>query len=297
MVRALVVGDTHNCHDMLEVPDGDILIHCGDLKKHGTAREMQEVNSWLEKLPHRHKVVIYGNMEQRMQRVPSVQDRARFVSAAVYLEDTPLEIAGLRLYGSPYAPKFHGAFQLEPGSESEAKWASIREGFDILITHGPPQDCLDCTSGGLRVGCASLLQRVKVARPRYHVFGHVHEQGGKQVEEAGIIFVNAAQHVMMFDIEPRLSDDSNVPELPHESTAKAPHVLPSLISETTVPDLPQEQVPEDGLEFVSSAQHELVQAVLHELPKSGTKKPRRWQKSCKKVNTPDETMQTITQAR
>ena len=31
-----------------KVPDGDILIHCGDMTNRGSAPELQEVNAWLE---------------------------------------------------------------------------------------------------------------------------------------------------------------------------------------------------------------------------------------------------------
>lgn len=273
MVRVVVVGDTHNRHHMLDVPDGDVFIHCGDLTKRGTVHEMREVNAWLEKLPHRHKVVICGNMDQRMERMPSFEDRARLLSAATYLEDSSLEVAGLKLYGSPYTPKFHGAFQLEAGYESDVKWASIPEGLDILITHGPPRNCLDCTGRKLRVGCASLLQRVKATRPRYHIFGHVHEQGGKQVEEDGIKFINAAQNVMTFDIEP------------------------SMIFENTAPKLPNEQLIEDRAKSLSSAQHEvlvdiklslLTESSGSEPTKDGIQRRRRWCRQSRADNHEDE---------
>ena len=31
-----------------KVPDGDILIHCGDMTNRGSAPELQEVNAWFE---------------------------------------------------------------------------------------------------------------------------------------------------------------------------------------------------------------------------------------------------------
>ena len=47
-MRVVVLSDTHNGHRDLEVPKGDVLIHCGDLTKRGSAPELREVNSWLE---------------------------------------------------------------------------------------------------------------------------------------------------------------------------------------------------------------------------------------------------------
>jgi Icc-related predicted phosphoesterase len=39
------------------------------------------------------------------------------------------------------------------------------------------------------VGDEDLLQRVRVVRPRLHVFGHIHEDGGLW-EEGGTTFAN-----------------------------------------------------------------------------------------------------------
>jgi Icc-related predicted phosphoesterase len=58
----------------------------------------------------------------------------------------------------------------------------------VLITHGPPQGIGD---GGVavRAGCADLLERVQTVRPRLHLFGHIHEDGGLW-EREGIAFAN-----------------------------------------------------------------------------------------------------------
>ena len=58
-VRTVCVSDTHNLQP--EVPDGDVLLHAGDLTNRGTFDELQEQLDWLDKQPHRFKVVIAGN--------------------------------------------------------------------------------------------------------------------------------------------------------------------------------------------------------------------------------------------
>ena len=51
----------------------------------------------------------------------------------------------------------------------------IPSGVDVLITHTPPQHHLD-----LNKGCPSLLAEVWKAKPRLHVFGHVHSGHGQE---------------------------------------------------------------------------------------------------------------------
>ena len=50
---------------------------------------------------------------------------------------------------------------------------------DILVTHTPPVGHGDLCCSGVRAGCVELLTTVQNrVKPKYHVFGHIHE--GKQ---------------------------------------------------------------------------------------------------------------------
>ena len=64
-IRLVIFADTHNKEaEMLDpVPDGDVLIHCGDMTSVGTAQELVSVNDWLGTLPHKTKIAIAGNHE------------------------------------------------------------------------------------------------------------------------------------------------------------------------------------------------------------------------------------------
>jgi Icc-related predicted phosphoesterase len=90
---------------------------------------------------------------------------------------------------------------LERGAPLAARWAAIPDDLDLLVTHGPPYGHGDqaVPLGGVEgarraVGCAELLQAVRRARPRVHVFGHIHEGHGVTLsdEARGTRFVNAA---------------------------------------------------------------------------------------------------------
>ncbi|SFS33448.1 hypothetical protein SAMN05660206_101200 [Sphingobacterium wenxiniae] len=54
----------------------------------------------------------------------------------------------------------------------------IPDDTDILITHGPPFGILDETVYGKRTGGEELLLRVYQVKPKYHIFGHIHEDHG-----------------------------------------------------------------------------------------------------------------------
>ena len=58
MARLVLLSDTHGMHRELSVPDGDILVHAGDLTEHGTLEEVRAFDAWLGGLPHPVKIVI-----------------------------------------------------------------------------------------------------------------------------------------------------------------------------------------------------------------------------------------------
>jgi predicted phosphohydrolase len=207
-MRIVCVSDTHARHHLTAVPDGDILVHAGDITRHGSLDDVESFDRWLGTLPHRHKVVICGNHDFCFQEQP---EKARaLVTNAIYLEDSGCELEGLSFWGSPWQPWFGGwAFNLPRGEELARVWAKIPAGVDMLITHGPPEGILDRTNRGDDVGCRDLFDRVFEVRPRLHVFGHIHEAAGQTVID-DITFVNASTQMgqgagVVVELEPRVS--------------------------------------------------------------------------------------------
>ena len=188
-MRLVCISDTHGW-DTVDVPDGDVLIHGGDLTSSGSLEEVARAHAWLASLPHRHKLVIAGNHDYAFERAPS--DARALMTAVTYLEDEAYEIDGVRFYGSPWQPRFFDwAFNLDRGAPLAAVWAKIPDDTDVLITHGPPHGILDTIHSGEQVGCEALRDALDRVRPRVHVFGHIHEAYG-QVEQDGTLFVNAS---------------------------------------------------------------------------------------------------------
>ena len=65
---------------------------------------------------------------------------------------------------------------------------SIPADVDFLITHGPAYSYLDRD-----LGCKQLFLAVASARPKYHIFGHVHEEGlQRKAMLGGTTFLNVS---------------------------------------------------------------------------------------------------------
>lgn len=188
-MRIVAVADTHLYHGDLRVPDGDVFVHAGDMCRGGRLTELEEAAAWIRGLPHALKIVVAGNHDWCFVREPEAA-RAVLGPDVVYLEDSGHDAAGLRLWGSPWQPAYGGwAFNLPRGAPLAEKWARIPEGLGVLITHGPPQGFGDRSWTSVRGGCVDLRARVEAVRPRVHLFGHIHEDGGAWTH-AGTTYVN-----------------------------------------------------------------------------------------------------------
>ncbi len=62
--RYVCVSDTHNANPLngtFKLPDGDVLIHAGDLTNQGSLSELQKTLDWIEKTDFEVKIVIAGS--------------------------------------------------------------------------------------------------------------------------------------------------------------------------------------------------------------------------------------------
>ncbi|RAH83622.1 hypothetical protein BO86DRAFT_309028 [Aspergillus japonicus CBS 114.51] len=105
----------------------------------------------------------------------------------------------LKVYASSWTPEFcQWAFGYERGvdrfnppasasassASSSSSSSSMVPDIDIVITHGPPYGILDhVVPNHVSVGCEHLYRAVRRARPRLHVFGHIHEGYGAMRRE------------------------------------------------------------------------------------------------------------------
>jgi Icc-related predicted phosphoesterase len=117
-----------------------------------------------------------------------------------YLNDICATIEGINFLGSPITPYFHNWAFNRISNEIGKHWDMIPEGTDVLITHGPPKGILDFTHYDKEhVGCPLLREKVRMIKPKVHVFGHIHEARGIQ-EEDGTTFINASVVTLRYQL-------------------------------------------------------------------------------------------------
>src|SRR5689334_6753193 len=98
-MRLVCLSDTHDLHERIDVPDGDVLVHAGDFTMSGREERIRAFDAWLATLPHRRKIVVAGNHDWLFQREPA---KARALLAhATYLEDESATIDGVAFWGAP----------------------------------------------------------------------------------------------------------------------------------------------------------------------------------------------------
>ncbi len=188
-MRIVSISDTHERHEQIALPDGDLLICAGDVTANGNLAALERFARWMQRQPHAHKILIAGNHDWCFEKRDG---RSLLPPDIHYLQDSGMTIGGLKIWGSPWQPRFYDwAFNLDRGPQLAAKWALIPHDTDILITHGPPFGTLDRTPRGDRAGCEALAARLHALRVRLHVFGHIHDGYGV-VESEGHISVNAS---------------------------------------------------------------------------------------------------------
>ena len=175
------ISDTHNDHNKFDSKDleCDILIHAGDACIKGNYTEGLNFLKWLVKQPAKYKVVVWGNHDSKCKSSQELINLAKDYGIIV-LNRSGVEIGGVKLYGvcaTFMDIQRHSNYQVR----SEA-WETIPEGLDILITHMPPFGILDANQEGNAIGCPMLTNKLSETMPRYHLFGHCHEEKGRTVE-------------------------------------------------------------------------------------------------------------------
>lgn len=205
-MKLFCTSDTHTGHGHIRksgwLPKSgecDVLVHAGDYSGRGSVKDTWEFLHWLNEMQKNrfsHVVFIAGNhdfiCENESERFQELLDLLKNPNIH-YLNNSGVEIEGVKFWGSPWTPWFHDwAFNAERGPEIQEHWDLIPNETDVLITHGPPHGILDMTSRGVPVGCEELRKEVfERVRPKVHVFGHIHEDYGELVQD-GIRFVNVS---------------------------------------------------------------------------------------------------------
>lgn len=203
------------------VPKADVVLHCGDLTSTGGAPSYRKALRMLGSIDAELKLVIAGNHdldldgeyfeshldeehddpEEHKKAVETMTGAMAKEMGVTYLEEgvntfTLKNGSKFTIYTSPYQPEFcDWAFPYERNEDRfnpshhvapETKCITKNPvpdfpGIDIMMTHGPPENILDLTFNGSKVGCSALMRAVSRARPLLYCFGHIHEAYGAKV--------------------------------------------------------------------------------------------------------------------
>jgi len=187
------ISDTHGLHRRIRnIPLADVLIHAGDVSKFGEEHQVLDFINWFSNQPHPHKIFIAGNHDFFFERETPTYIQKYIPKNVIFLNDSGCEIKGVHIYGSPITPEFYDwAFNRKRGTDINRHWKKIPENTNILITHGPPYGKLDANTNQYKTGCEDLLKAVEKIKPKYHIYGHIHEAYG-MLETQNTTFINAS---------------------------------------------------------------------------------------------------------
>ncbi|KAL1999678.1 hypothetical protein VTN02DRAFT_4191 [Thermoascus thermophilus] len=216
-LRVVCLSDTHTlrCED---VPDGDLLIHAGDLSNDGSLREIQAAVDWLKSLPHRHKVVVCGNHDsffdwrsrrREDQEKDQDEEKDHEIDASIhslddrdlhridwgdihYLQHSSVTLTfpasttstsssrTLTVYGAPQIPAIvpFGPEHAFTYPAHHDAWSSTVPPDTDILVTHTPPAYHRDLSPVFSAGCPFLLAETWRVRPALHVFGHVHAAYG-----------------------------------------------------------------------------------------------------------------------
>ncbi|WP_016906940.1 metallophosphoesterase family protein [Streptomyces xiaopingdaonensis] len=114
----------------------------------------------------------YGNVD-----VPALWPEYAHEGTTV-LDGEAVEIGGLRFgfVGGGLRTRMRTPYEIDDETYA-AKVAALGE-VDVLCTHIPPEVpdlCYDTVARRFERGSTALLEAIRTVRPRYHLFGHVHQ--------------------------------------------------------------------------------------------------------------------------
>lgn len=144
---------------------------------------------WLRRQPARHYIAIWGNHDFAGELPWGLWPSCPSLS---WLQDSDVEIEGVRFYGTPWTYTGWGWALELPTRDRAFKFAAIPKATDVLITHGPPHGCLDVVVTGQSVGCPQLAQEIERVQPQLHIFGHIHESRGSSLNHHNVSAVDVS---------------------------------------------------------------------------------------------------------
>ena len=211
-MRLVAISDTH--FQLTEeqitnnIPDGDILVHTGDLMYEGTAAEWKSRLKWLSSLPHKHKYYIPGNHDFHpfIYSGPSIESLKKCGIIPLFEGKYHVTLPnGMVMLGLPFVTNLPGwAFNIQDhdiGSFLTERY--FHKHIDIVASHAPVYGVLDKLDDAKKtsVGTKAYKKFIdnKLSNIKYWIHGHIHESYG-EAEYNGCKFYNVAMCDVKYNI-------------------------------------------------------------------------------------------------
>ena len=174
----------------------DVIIGAGDF---ATARRgLQPVIDILAtiKTP---AVLVPGNSES----FEELRDACRDWPAAHVLHGTAATVGNEKFFGMgggvPVTP--FGSWSYDFSEAQAEQLLAACPGACVLVSHSPPNGCLDLASNGASVGSTATRAAIERLRPRLVVCGHIHASAGRTEEIGTSVVVNAGPRGVEFQLD------------------------------------------------------------------------------------------------
>lgn len=188
-MKIVAVSDTHGQPFADQIPECDLLIHCGDISP-TVDHSIYFQKSWyfdtfvpeLKKIPAKNIVFVGGNHDFYLYDayVGRVEDQIRkaLPPHVKYLRDSEFVIDGLKIYGTPWVTNLRRwAFNLKTMIDERNAYSTMPNDVDILVSHAPANKYCDTIleyGETDNLGSKGLIEAIAKNKPKLVLSGHIH---------------------------------------------------------------------------------------------------------------------------
>lgn len=169
-------SDTHGNHRALQVPENvDIVICAGDaVEDNLVGDEYDDFIEWFSSIPCKWKIFVSGNHELSFELGQAERIIQKMTDKGItVLEDAIEDCAGVIIASI--------------SGNSCISDEDMPKDIDIVVTHYPPFGILD-----ENMGSVNILDFILKAKPKYHLFGHIHSTAGQTMQFGDAKCINIA---------------------------------------------------------------------------------------------------------